>query len=352
MKWLNALVLWVIVISLVHYGCKKKGREEQPAESVKDTVSQVDTAISVDSNSVGSEDSEEESVPPKPKLVVIDRIDTVKYGKYRFVWGFKTKRELLRKFYIYKGDSLIDSVIYFRLLDRKGDTLIYTSPVQLVNLDGRGRKELVVYNYTGSATGAGESFDVFELRNGKLVPTQGFISYAPVVRDIKDIDGDGIPEILMNNDLFVCYDATCEGCMPKFTSYLHYRNGRFYDVSRRFRYLYRKELKKFKTKYLAWRDSVLSSSKSSKIFAKPYDDGLKGDAVKAYLYYYLSGAPRYGVQFIKKHVPEEYEWFLEHKAEIDSMLIHWPESAFIPAKMKRYYPSVDDYRDWGENPEF
>ncbi len=247
--------------------------------------------------------------------------DSLSYKGFKFVWGYPFEdRQFLQKLYIYKNDSLIDTIVYwyaFNVRDSNGKYYLFP-PVELYDLDRDGVKEIVMHNYTGGAHCC-ETFNIFEIKHGELVRTTGLEGEAGLFGGVKNLDHKGLPEIIIENDAFICYDTTCVACMPTFTSYVHYRHGRLYDVTRRFPALIKAELDTFKTEFFEWKAKYYEEERKQEGLA----EDLRGQVVGIYIHYSLLGRPKSGIRFIKKHLPEATDWLISHRAEIDSILDHW-----------------------------
>ncbi|GEM_PF-2958245 len=244
-----------------------------------------------------------------------DSLDSLSYKGFKFVWGYVLPPEIgpvrnfLRKMLIYKGDSLIDTLIYWDA---------YQPPVRLFDLDADGDMEIIIQNNTGGASCC-EKMAIFEIKHGRLVKTTDLQGSDGLLTDIKDLDGDGYPEIIIRNSSLECFDATCVACVPDFTSYVHYKNGRLIDVTKRFPWFVRAELDSFKQKFFEWK------KKGYQAYTRrgELDDVVKGKTVAIYVHYYLLGKPDAGIRFIDKNLPEASKWIRDKSPEIDSIMQHW-----------------------------
>ncbi len=313
---LNVLVL--LTFLFFSPACKSRKQQESATTSARDSVTRVQQVA----QSADSTKASEPAFQPPPV-----QGDSVSYMGFKFVWGYPMKGyDYLNRLYIFKNDSLIDSIAYWHIYGEKDSTGNYylPPPVQLYDLDGDGRKEAIFHNYTGGAHCC-EMMAIYEFKKGKLVQTTALMGEALIFYRVEDMDRDGIPEIISQSDALVCYDATCTMCMPKYKTVLHYRNGWLYDVTKRFPSFVRAQLDTFMTRFWEWhredRQRILESMKKD-----PFAfDVTKGKATGLYVYNYLLGRPEHGIKLVDQYLPEASEWIRSHRTEIDSLVDHWIE---------------------------
>ena len=149
---------------------------------------------------------------------------------YRTAWGPYT----VTVESVGKGDLAPQRL---RILDRSGRTRIEVddrqiTDVETVPLTGRGSDDLHVTAYTGGAHCC--STDYFFSRRGGLHNVLVFGGGNDGINAIRDIDGDGRPEVLASNDVLAYVGDLAYAGSPHLPLVLKWDGRRFVDRTARF----------------------------------------------------------------------------------------------------------------------
>lgn len=177
----------------------------------------------------------------------------------------------------------------------------FLSLYQCVDINHDGQLEAVVLYGSG---GAHCCFNYFiykkEKSQLKLVKNIFLGNESRLV--FKDINNDGIMEILTFNDSLAYFDKLCYACLPRLPLIICQNNNVFTDCSANFPEIIDKEIQ-----------ATLKDKGS-------IDDDWKGIALKYLALHIIKGREAEGWRGVKKYYPQTYSWLKKHSEELKKKL--------------------------------
>ncbi len=170
-----------------------------------------------------------------------------------------------------------------------------------VDIDHDGRKEAIVEYYSGGAHCCSVYYVYKEEGSAlKLVESIPLGNASSPV--FKDIDKDGVMEILTVNDAFAYFGGLCYACSPFLPLVLCYRENSFSDCTDQFPGILDEEVKRT----LARKGDI--------------EDDWKGIALAYLALHIVKGQEAEGWKGVKEYYPQSYAWLKKHEVELKKKL--------------------------------
>jgi len=170
-----------------------------------------------------------------------------------------------------------------------------------VDIDNDGQKEAIVEYYTLGAHCCFEYHIYRQEEAGLKLFERQYLgnAYAPV---FKDINKDGILEMLTFDDSFSYFNGLCYACSPALPLILCYRNKMFSDCTNEFPEII---------------DHAIEKTLKKKEDHELYRRGL---ALQYLVLNVIGGKRELGWQGVKKYYPDSYLWLRENARDINKIL--------------------------------
>ena len=217
----------------------------------------------------------------------LQNVNRLNVGELELIYGVQQGRGGLLLF-VSRG-RVVDSTSYCPYCP---------APIQVLDLDADGRDEIIVTDYTYGAHCC-TSYEVYRPNRGTVDFVAGLFA-GNGFAEFRDLDGDGIVEIILWNDDFA-YFETPFATSPWYFNVLQLKNNRLVDVTPKFRTQVNNDINK-----------IVSRIKSG---GKNYP--LTSYAVELYARCHLIGEDRRGMGMIRKYLPDVVPWFLSKKRYIE-----------------------------------
>lgn len=200
--------------------------------------------------------------------------------------------------------------VQVQIQDRRGEVLreIWSSGKMLeddnfVELTGGGTPELHIQTYSGGAHCC--YVDYYFTQDGGLRNLLIFLGSNSAIYEVKDLNGDGRPELIANNDTLAYFDDLSHGSSPYMTMVIGWDGKRYVDQTRRYPALARQEARKYQTELLE----------------DPIDYSLRSVALGYYAISLVIGEGQAARAWLLKHADKETkEWLLSNEEELRRQL--------------------------------
>jgi hypothetical protein len=170
-----------------------------------------------------------------------------------------------------------------------------------VDIDRDGRKEAIVEYYSGGAHCCSVYY-VYKEEDSALKLVESILLGNASSPIFKDIDKDGVMEILTLNDTFAYFGGLCYACSPFLPLVLCYRENIFSDCTNQFPGILDEEVKRT----LARKGDI--------------DDDWKGIALAYLALHIIKGQEAEGWKGVKEYYPQSYSWLKKHEEELRKKL--------------------------------
>jgi hypothetical protein len=179
---------------------------------------------------------------------------------------------------------------------------------RVVDIDGDGREEAIVFHYTGGAHCCSE-YSIFDSGEDGIERQDRFSLGNAGINDVQDLDGDGVPELIAGDDrlayfddlpyvvspflpLILCRssDGTYHDCTPAFPTFLTDNAGDYEETLRQ------------------------------AVAEGQYEEEQESAALAVYFSYLRLGMGEEAENRVTALCPDCWQWLSEYAAEVDRLL--------------------------------
>ncbi|MFQ6083315.1 MAG: hypothetical protein ACE5WD_08145 [Candidatus Aminicenantia bacterium] len=230
-------------------------------------------------------------------------------------WGQKGKVELGNYFVEYymggkTGKERKHIWGYALIKDKKGNILkrIEDWIVESIGWDditGDGTTEIIITTYSGGAHCCETSY-IYSLKE-KLenILIFNYMGHYNFIKEIKDLNGDGVKEIIVNDGRFDYFDEFSHAGSPMFNQVLCYRDNRYRECIKEFPEFIEKKLQE------------LIFPELEPIENDRLESVIKPQVIEIYAYFILLGREKKGWQKLMAISPDSIKtWLIKYRKEI------------------------------------
>jgi hypothetical protein len=179
---------------------------------------------------------------------------------------------------------------------------------RVVDIDGDGREEAIVFHYTGGAHCCSE-YSVFDSGEDGIEEQDKFSLGNGVINDVQDLDGDGVPELVGNDDRLAYFDLL-PYAVSLFPPLVLCRSpqGLYYDCTPDF------------PTFLMDSANDYEETLRQAVAEGRYEEEQESAALALYFSYLRLGMAEEGESRVTALCPSCWQWLTEYAAEVDGLL--------------------------------